>query len=100
MTTYSIGSYSSISGTVFGSATISFSGTLSKTDILNYLVYSATDNRDGALSLSDNNIIITDINDLQYSNIATTGVYFIKFNLSDIAGNYVNTNLKINLTVI
>jgi len=93
----------SLDGTAFVATSLSLSangGSISKTFLLSYLIYSVIDNRDGVMSLSSNNIIITDAIDTLYNFIVVNGTYIVKLDLSDIAANMVNVNITITLEVI
>jgi len=90
-------------GTTFYASSLSlsmYSGTISKTFLLSYLVDSVTDNRDGVIDLSNENVIITDSSDELYNFIVANGTYLIKFDLSDIASNTVDTDITIILEIL
>lgn len=70
---------------------------LDKNDIIEMLIDSVIDNRDGEIILSDSNIIID--NDSQIQNITQSGTYSIGITLSDMVGNNLD-NLKITLQII
>lgn len=72
---------------------------ISKQFLLNYLVTSVLDNRDGSITLSDDNLIITDSAGNLYSYIMCEGDYIIKFNLDDLAENNISEDLNITLEV-
>lgn len=86
---YSVG-YSTCSACNLNSATPSYSNSGC------YLVY---DNRDGLIPLDDTSLIITK-SSIEYANISATGSYDVTFNISDIASNTINTNMKVKLNVI
>lgn len=93
----------SLDGNVFYTPTLSLSangGVISKTFLLSYLIDSVLDNRDGVLTLSSNNIIITDAVDTLYNFIVTNGSYLIEMSLEDIAENMVNPTIQIILEII
>lgn len=93
----------SLDGTAFVATSISLSangGTISKTFLLAYLIDSVLDNRDGVITLSSANIIITDAIDTLYNFITANGSYIIKLDLSDIAENMVNPNIEITVEVV
>lgn len=71
-----------------------------KDDLLLKLVDTIVDNRDGNMSISDSDIILYDSLNIVSSAIITTGTYSVKFSVSDIAGNSVDTNTKFNIYVI
>ena len=79
------------------SAQIYYNDILNKRDVLSTLVLSATDDRDGNLTLTESNIFI--YTNSTYSNYITgAGAYYITFDVGDFAGNEVQP-LQIDLTV-
>lgn len=93
----------SLDGTDFYATTLSLSdngGTISKTFLLSYLIDSVLDNRDGVITLSSSNIIITDTVDTLYNFIVANGSYLIKLDLSDIAENMTNVGIQITLEIV
>ncbi len=111
--TFYTGDYISLSGATSGvpynttdgftfstGATLStYSGLITKTILLNGLIDSITDNRDGVISITGSQIIIKDTLDNDYSSITATGSYILSFDMSDIAENDLN-NVVINFYVI
>ncbi|NBP56236.1 hypothetical protein EBU71_06830 [bacterium] len=92
----STGTWSSTWSGTF-SAQIYYTDILNKRDVLSTLVLSATDDRDGNLTLTESNIFI--YTNSTYSNYITgAGAYYITFDVSDFAGNEVEP-LQIDLTV-
>jgi len=71
-----------------------------KSQLLNMLVDTVTDNRDGNISISESDIVLYDSLNIASSAIITTETYSINFSVSDIAGNSVDTSTKINIYVI
>jgi hypothetical protein len=82
--------------------THSFTGTLpiSKGDIRTHLVKGVTDNRDISINMMDNDITINagSITGTEVSNISTTGLFFIKFEISDLVKNKTVFTVLANLT--
>ena len=102
--TYSSGSVATSNVAEFG-ATISLasfgdSGTITLPRLNSLLVGSASDNRDGALTLTDSNFVLTNYSGNSIVSIVSTGTYSLKFVLKDIAGNEINTLTKIDLYII
>jgi len=84
-TSISISTYGTASGTL-----------LDKSTLRNILVNSVSDTRDGAMYLIDSNLVITG-NSGVIAQITSTGTYSISFDVSDIAKNYVNAHIDINV---
>jgi hypothetical protein len=84
----SFGTYSNIS--IYGTQSSSL-----YSQIVNYI----SDNRDGVILLSNNNIIVKDILSFTISSITASGTYSMTFDFSDIAQNYVSDK-KVIITVI
>jgi hypothetical protein len=62
---------------------------ISKSDIIYLLVDSIVDNRDGIISMTSSNIIITSTQS-EITSITTVGTYSVTFDFSDIAKNYLD----------
>lgn len=77
----------------------SYTSSITRTDILSGMVNIVTDNRDGAVSMTASNIIITDSLSVVHTTISVTGSYVVTFNFTDIAMNSLN-GVLINLDVI
>lgn len=92
--------YNSSQGITFSTSTslYSYGGIINKTDILNGLVDIVTDNRDGVITLTASNIVITDNLSNDYSSITATGSYVVTFDFGDIATN--TPNVLVNISVI
>jgi hypothetical protein len=71
-----------------------------KSQILDMTVNSVSDNRDGNIIISDTDLVLYDSMNIASSAIISTGSYSITFNVSDIAGNTVDTDIKFNIYVI
>lgn len=100
----SSGTFSTLDGNDFA-ATMSLTthGTASEisiSNILYYLVDSASDNRDGVIVMTNSNINLFGSMSLPTTLINTTGTYSVTFDLSDIAENYVISGENILITVI
>ena len=98
-----VGSWSSLDSGSF-SATMSIffqgnSGEITKQNIISYLIDDVVDNRDGQILLAENNITIVQGTQSTVSSIVNPGEYSLYFTLKDIAENFVDPNLFINLTV-
>lgn len=85
-----------------------YGGTSSQIDVyggasyslVNLLVSSITDNRDGIIYGTNSNYIVKDILNATVSSIVAAGTYSMTFNFSDIAQNYVSSTENITITVI
>lgn len=96
-------SYNTLDGSTFSTqiefATYATSSVITKTDLLDGLIDSVVDNRDGTMSLSEDNInIISGTNSNILDNITTTSSYDITFNIEDIAKNNLN-DISISISV-
>lgn len=93
--------FTSQDGTIFYANPLTYTGTeFNKTYLINYLVDNVEDNMDGTITLIDDNMIILDSNGFVLTKINATGSYDIKFSLADVAGNYVDEDLVININVV
>jgi hypothetical protein len=72
-------------------------GVITKQNLIDVLVDYTDDDRDGIMTLSSDNIMLSNISGT-VSTITATGSYTLTFDYSDIALNYVNA--KINLSVV
>lgn len=75
-------------------------GYVTKLNLISHLITSVIDERDGEMIVGNDNIIIKDNLGDELTLIAQTGDYLIEFDIKDIAGNAVNTLLKIHLQVV
>jgi len=73
--------------------------TLTKSDLYDILISGVADNRDGSMTLDDADLVLEDYNCNVLSSIETTGTYSLYFNVSDFAGNSINANTYILLSV-
>lgn len=71
-----------------------------KSSILGLIIGSASDNRDGSLVITENDITLYDSMNIAASAIISTGSYSISFSVSDIAGNLIDDRTKFNIYVI
>jgi hypothetical protein len=62
---------------------------INKNDLIGLLVDYVSDNRDGLMGITESNIILT-YNSNNVNNITSTGSYYMTFNYSDIAQNYLD----------
>jgi hypothetical protein len=94
--------YNTLDGLTF-STTISLlefgtNMTLSKSNLIDLLIDSVVDSRDGTMSLSTGDIIVTGTQGV-VTQISSGGGYKMTFNLTDIAGNTLN-GVEMNLNII
>ncbi len=73
-------------------------GVITKQNLINVLVDYTNDNRDGLMTLSSDNLILSNISGT-VSTITGTGSYTVTFDYSDIALNYVNAKINLNVQV-
>ena len=73
------------------------SNSISKTLLKTLLVENTLDNRDGLMTLTSSNFLLT-FSGASVSNIATTGSYSVSFNVADLAQNYIE-GVVLNLTI-
>jgi len=77
-----------------------YGGSISKEDIGNHIVACVIDNRDGEITITADNLIITDTFNNIYLNITSEGDYIVKFDLDDIAENNISENLTVDIEII
>jgi hypothetical protein len=94
-------SYNTLDGSTFSTqiefATYATSSVITKTDLLDGLIDSVVDNRDGTMSLSENSININSGTN-SFDTITATSSYDITFNIEDIAKNNLN-DISISISV-
>lgn len=73
---------------------------ITKSMISNYVIDSVVDNRDGDIVITDDNIILYDYLNIVSSSIISTGTYSLYFDITDIAGNSIDSNVIFNIYVI
>lgn len=61
--------------------------TISKDDLINYLIDYCEDDRDGIITITESNINILDASSVSISSITQSGTYSMTFNISDLALN-------------
>ena len=76
-----------------------FGPTISKDNLINYLVDYCQDNRDGFITVTESNINLLDSSDVSISSITQSGTYSLTFNISDLALNNL-TGVKMTLYII
>ena len=103
---YNTGTTASLAFTFSTSAAISLitygtaSGTTLNKPQLKYLfIDSVVDNRDGIINLTDTDITLYDYNLISIESIVDVGTYSLGFDLTDLAGNKINTATKITLSI-
>jgi len=97
--------YNTSNGLTFStSISLSTYGTMSggtnsidKNRLIQLLISSVVDNRDGTMSLTSSNIVISSTSSV-ISSIVSTGTYSVTFDFSDLAQNYLN-GVILNLTI-
>ena len=91
-------SFSTSDGFTFStSISLSTYGTLSSANLSNLLISNVNDNRDGLITLTQSNIIISGTSGI-VSNITMTGTYSMTFNLSDLAlNNLIGVNMTLSI---
>ena len=96
LTTSSMTFSTSISLSTFGTE----NQVLTKSILSNILIDNVVDNRDGVIITDCADIILYDYSLSVVESIPIIGTYSLYFNISDIAGNYVNpsTNVMLNIT--
>jgi hypothetical protein len=97
-TTYGLTFSTSISLDTYGSSSNS-TLVLTKNMLTDLLIGTVSDNRDGAMILSDSNLTLIDYSSTPITMISSTGTYSLGFIISDIAGNSIDTNTKITLSI-
>lgn len=84
----SLATYATASGTTFNKPQLKY-----------LLIDSVVDNRDGIINLTDNDITLYDYNSVSIDSIVDVGTYSLGFDLTDLAGNKINTATKITLSI-
>lgn len=73
--------------------------TLNKPQLKYLFVDSVVDNRDGIINLTDTDITLYDYNSVVIESIVEAGTYSMGFDLTDLAGNKINSATKITLSI-
>ena len=76
-----------------------YGGSMSKYGLLEGLVDLVTDNRDGTITMTYSQLVITDLLNVDYNIIAATGSYVVTFDFADIAMNNLN-GVIVNIDVV
>jgi hypothetical protein len=92
-TSYGYTFSTSISLSTYGSASV-----ISKQSLIDFMISSVVDTRDGTMSVIPSNILIANDSLVQQSQISGTGSYEMTFDFSDIALNYLD-GVFINLDI-
>lgn len=71
---------------------------VTKEYIIESIIDYALDNRDGTMSMTSSNINIFD-GTYSISEITSAGTYSVKFNLGDMAQNYINSNITMQIII-
>jgi len=90
--------YNTNDGLTF-STQIGLTSSLDSNLLIDLLIDYVEDNRDGLITLSGNNLIISGTSGV-ITTINATGSYQVKFDISDLANNKVDVNTVINIDVI
>ena len=89
-TSLSLATYGSVSGS---------SLIITKDVLADIIIATVSDNRDGIMVLSDSNMTLLNYSASTITEISLTGTYSLGFNVTDIAGNSIDTNTKITLSI-
>lgn len=94
------GPYNTSDGLTFSSELLlsDFSGEIDKELLTDLLIQYTEDNRDGLITLTDDNIILSD-GSSDISVISATGSYSFTFDIEDLAGNSVNKDITFSLKI-
>ena len=98
------GPYNTSQGTIF-SSTVSLStyggssSAITLNNLVDLVINTAHDNRDGTMSFTGSNIYLYNSSGIGVSSIGNIGTYSMQFNFSDIAGNYVSEQIILNLNI-
>ena len=100
--TYAGGSSYSVTGYTFSTSislsTYGVSSVLSKSNLIDLLIDQIVDNRDGIMTITASNIILTGTESNLVSSITGIGTHSMSFDFSDIAQNYLD-GVIINLNI-
>jgi len=97
--TYAGGTYSLYGYTFSTSLSLTAYGpTISKSNIIDLLIESISDNRDGIMSITSSNLILLGTESNLVSSITSIGTHSLSFDFSDIAQNYLD-GVIINLDI-
>jgi hypothetical protein len=73
---------------------------ITKEILISILIERVEDNRDGIIEITPNEIKLYNENNIEVFEINELGIYKLYFNFSDIAGNIINSDENITITVI
>jgi hypothetical protein len=73
---------------------------ITKEILISILIERVEDNRDGIIEITPNEIKLYNENNIELFEINELGIYKLYFNFSDIAGNIINSDENITITVI
>jgi len=73
--------------------------TITKSRLYDIMISGAADNRDGAITLDDADMLLKDYDSNNIASIAATGTYSLYFNVSDLAGNVINKDTYVLMSV-
>jgi hypothetical protein len=100
--TYAGGSSYSVTGYTFSTSislsTYGTSSVITKNNLVDLLINSVVDNRDGIMSITGSNLILLGTESNLVSSITSTGTHSLSFDFSDIAQNYLD-GVIINLDI-
>jgi hypothetical protein len=100
--TYAGGSSYSVTGYTFSTSislsTFGISNVITKNSLVDLLIDSIIDNRDGVMSITGSNLILLGTESNLLSSITSTGTHSVSFDFSDIAQNYLD-GVIINLDI-
>jgi len=99
--TYTGGTYSPFGytfSTQLSLSTYGISGIISKNNLVDLIIGSVSDNRDGIMTITGSNLVLTGTNSTTVNSITGVGTYSFTFDFSDIAQNYLD-GVIINLDI-
>jgi hypothetical protein len=72
---------------------------ITKTVLNQLLIATVSDNRDGVIITADSNFLLKNFSNSIVTSITSSGTYSLGFIISDFAGNSIDTNTKITLSI-
>ena len=100
--TYAGGSSYSVTGYTFSTSislsTFGISNVITKNNLVDLLINSVIDSRDGVMSITGSNLVLLGTESNLISSITSTGTHSVSFDFSDIAQNYLD-GVIINLDI-
>lgn len=91
--TYTGGTYSPFGYTFSTSLSLStygVAGVISRNNLVDLIIGSVSDNRDGVMSITGSNLVLTGTNSTTVTSITGVGTYSVEFDFSDIAQNFLD----------